>query len=80
MAARVRRAEGQARAFAKELSRFDPKVVKSKGVPRGVDRFDDAERWPVDDLASEIDNVVRAMRGWLKGVSGDLLVWHDGQQ
>jgi hypothetical protein len=61
----------------KELVAFRTKKAIAKGIPEGIPRFSEGE-WPIDDLANELDAVVRVLRGWCK--ASDVLVWHDGQQ
>ena len=61
----------------KELRAFREKTAIARGVPKGIDRFSEGERWPIQDLVREAMGVTKTMAKWCKNT--DVLVWHDGQ-
>jgi hypothetical protein len=68
------------KAYEEELAAFDPKLIGTKGVPKGVDRFD---QWEAEDLSAEVKQLIAGLRKWVAKAAAqktDLLVWIDGQQ
>jgi hypothetical protein len=45
-------------------------------IPEGIPRFSEGY-WELDDLISEMENIAEVVGTWC---SGNILVWHDGQQ